>query len=257
MGTLVADGDDEGTYSLITGKGYGYETPDADHSPSVRHIRQVYDNDLARYVFAFDLHIDTDTDKGADEDRQRNEIKTYDASPASMVAQEGETITMSWYFKLPEGMQTTAAFSHVHQLKGLDNSGGTADVGNPLITFTCRSVSGGQQFQVLNTLPSSQGSTVVHLKDVDLADFLGHWVRVTETAVCSGSTGKYSVEIVRLGDGKTLVSLDEVSAWLWRDGTEGIRPKWGLYRKYGESGVRAGCGLRDETLLFSDFTVGK
>jgi hypothetical protein len=35
-GSLVADGDDEGTYDLITGKGYNYETPDADHSPALR-----------------------------------------------------------------------------------------------------------------------------------------------------------------------------------------------------------------------------
>ncbi len=255
MGTLVADGDDDGTYSLITGKGYGYETPDADHSPSVRHIRQVYDSDLGRYVFAFDLHIDTDTDKGADVDRQRNEIKTYDASPASMVAKEGESLNVSWYFKLPLGMITTTAFSHIHQLKGLDNKTGTADVDNPLITFTCRSTGSGQQFQVLNTLPSSEGSIVNHLADVALSDFLGEWVRVVETVVCSDS-GSYSVEIVRIRDGRVLISLENVSARLWRDGTAGIRPKWGLYRKYGESGDRSTCGLRDETLLFSDFSVG-
>ena len=92
VGTLVADGDDEGTYALITGKGFGIEAPDEDHSPSVRHIRQAVDATLGRPVFLFDIHIGTDLNKGADVDRQRCEIKTDNSSPSSMVARSDKSI---------------------------------------------------------------------------------------------------------------------------------------------------------------------
>jgi len=256
-GTLVANGDDEGTYSLITGKGYAYESPDDDHSPPLRHIRQLYDFVLGKYVFAFDLHIDIDTDKGVDSDRQRNEIKTYSGSPASMVAAEGETLKMQWLFRLPEGMLTTTSFSHVHQLKGIDNDSGDADILQPLITFTARSTSGGEQkFQVQNVLPSLEGSTIVRLAEYDLSELLGEWLAVTEIATFSDS-GTYSLEITRLSDNNTIISLDSIPARLWRSKTPGVRPKWGLYRSFGPSGNRFTSGLRDETLLFADFSITK
>lgn len=252
-GTLVADGDDGGTYSLITGKGYNYETPDADHSPAVRHIRQVYDGSLGRSVFAFDIHIDTDTNKGEDVDRQRNELKTDNNSPASMVAQEGQTLENSWLFKLPAGMQTTSEFTHVHQIKGIDNSSGTADIGMPVITFTCRSAGADQKFQVIYVAPSSEGSGLTYLANVDLSDFLGEWVRVSEEMTCSDS-GTYSVTITRLRDSQALVSVNQSGLHLWRSGALGMRPKWGIYRSFGENHSLV-SQLRDETLLFADFYV--
>ena len=154
-GMLRADGNDEGTYSLILERGYNYETPDesGDHKNApFRHIHQRYDNVLKKNVFDFYIHIQNDDDRGKTDitDRQRNEIKTDAKSPASMVAQEGETLRISWKFRLPEGFKTTTKFCHIHQLKGIDNSEGTADVGMPLITFTCRTLSNGkQQFQVI------------------------------------------------------------------------------------------------------------
>ena len=78
-------------------------------------MRQQYDATLGRWVFAFDIHIDTDTNKGEEADRQRNELKTDNNSPASMVGKEGQTLENSWLFRLPEGMKTTTSFTHVHQ----------------------------------------------------------------------------------------------------------------------------------------------
>ncbi len=75
-----------------------------------------------------------------------------------MVAQQGETLVMRWKFRLPDGMHTTSKFCHVHQLKGIDNSEGTADVSLPLITFTLRTLSNGaRQFQVIHVPPTEQG----------------------------------------------------------------------------------------------------
>lgn len=186
-GALAADGNDESTYALILQKGYNYETPDRSGAHSdepYRHIRQSYDEFLKRYVFDFILHIQNDDDRGKAniKDRQRNEIKTDAKSPAEMVAQRGETLQMSWKFCLPEGMKTTTKFSHVHQLKGIDNAAGDADVGMPLVTFTARSMSNGtQQFQVIHTAPSSQGSENTIVYKCPLDAFLGRWVEVVET----------------------------------------------------------------------------
>ena len=260
-GALVADGNDEATYSLILKSGYNYETPDnsGDHSSTpYRHIRQSYDSFLKRPVFDFILHIKNDDDRGKTniKDRQRNEIKTDGNSPASMVAQKGETLKMTWKFCLPVGMKTTTKFSHVHQLKGIDNKEANADVGMPLITFTARSMSNGtQQFQVIHTSPTSQGSENTTLYKCSLDDFLGQWVEVDEV-VTFDEAGSYELVIRRMSDGKELVKVNPRTLWLWRDGTTGLRPKWGLYRNFGDNRSNAHL-LRDETLKFADFHIQK
>ncbi|MBR3075465.1 MAG: hypothetical protein IKH11_06895 [Bacteroidales bacterium] len=216
-------------------------------------MRQQYDATLGRWVFAFDIHIDTDTNKGEEADRQRNELKTDNNSPVSMVGKEGQTLENSWLFRLPEGMKTTTSFTHVHQIKGLDNKAGTADISQPVITFTCRSTSSGQEFQVIHVAPSSSGSTLSYMAKVPLSNFLGEWVSVEERMTCS-TTGSYSVTITRIRDGKTLVDLQKSPLCLWRSGTPGLRPKWGIYRWFGDN-RSAASQLRDETLLFADFSV--
>ncbi len=260
-GMLYADGNDEGTYDLILSRGYNMEPPDnsgAHAQAPWRHIRQHTDEFLKRPVFDFYIHIQNDDDRGKTNitDRQRNEIKTDAKSPAALVAQEGETLRISWKFRLPEGFRTTTKFCHIHQLKGIDNSEGTADVGNPLITFTCRSVSNGkQQFQVIHVGRTEDNTGNNYLKKVDLADFLGEWVTVTET-VKFAKNGRYQVVIYRMSDGKKLVEADVSNLDLWRTGTTGLRPKWGIYRSFGENRSLA-SQLRDEVLNFSDFYIEK
>ena len=219
----------------------------------MRHIRQTYDATLGRNVFLMDIHLDTDTNKGEDVDRQRNELKTDNGSPASMVAQQGQTLECRWLFRLPEGMQTTTEFTHVHQIKGIDNSAGTADIDKPVITFTCRSTSGGQKFQVIHVSPSSEGSTLTYLANVPLSDFLGEWLSVTERMVCA-ENGTYGVEITRLRDSSVLVDINDTPLYMWRSGAAGMRPKWGIYRSFGTDHSLA-SQLRDETLSVADFST--
>ena len=258
---LAADGNDEGTYRLILDRGYNYETPDysgGHASAPYRHIRQSWDESLKKYVFDFYLHIQNDDDRGKANitDRQRNEIKTDAHSPDSLVAQYGETLRMSWKFCLPDGMKTTNKFAHIHQLKGIDNAEGNADVGLPAVTFTCRSAGGGQQLQVIYTASKveSDGSST-YLAKLNLADFLGEWVSVSETVLFSDE-GKYSVVITRIRDGKQLLKLSNIELDTWRSDCTGMRPKWGLYRNFGEGRSLAGQ-LRDEVLKFADFEIHK
>lgn len=260
-GRLVADGDTPGTYALIRRSGYNYETSDTSNAHAqepFQHIRQSYDEELGAYVFDFYIHIDIDDDRGLPNitDRQRNEIKTDAKSPASMVGQPGDEMVFRWKFRLPDGMKTTNKFCHLHQIKGIDNSAGTADVGNPLITFTARTLSNGkQQFQVIFVGPSSASAGNVYLARADLAEFLGRWVEVEERIVC-GMQGSYRVSVKRLDDGRELISVSEPDLTMWRDGTVGMRPKWGIYRSFGTGGLLK-SQLRDEMLRFADFSVEK
>ena len=260
-GSLLADGNDAKTYDLILASGYNYETPDrsGDHAQNpFRHITQSFDSFLGKHVFDFWLHIENDDDRGKAniKDRQRNEIKTDSKSPKSMVAQKGETLQITWKFMLPAGMQTTSKFSHVHQLKGIDNSDGNADVSKPLITFTCRTLSNGkQQFQIIYTAPTSSGGINTTLFKSDLSQILGQWLEVEEV-VKFEENGSYSVIIKRMSDSKVMAKLDNVSMDLWRSGSTGMRPKWGLYRWFGKDRSDAGL-LRDECLRFADFNIQK
>ena len=260
-GSLLADGNDAKTYDLILASGYNYETPDrsGDHAQRpFRHITQSYDSFLDKPVFDFWLHIENDDDRGKAniKDRQRNEIKTDSKSPEAMVAQKGETLKITWKFMLPAGMQTTTKFSHVHQLKGIDNSDGNADVSSPLITFTCRSLSSGaQQFQIIYTAPTSSGKGNTYLHKSDFSEILGEWLEVEET-VRFDKEGSYSVTVKRMSDSKVIARIENKSLDLWRTGSTGMRPKWGLYRWFGKDRSDAGL-LRDECLRFADFNIQK
>ncbi len=262
-GSLVADGDADATYRLIRSCGYEEEVPDRsrDHSTApFMHITQREDATLGKPVFVFHIHAAIDDDRGLPDvdDRQRNEIKTGPKSPASLVAQEGETMTIRWKFKIPEGMKTTSKFTHIHQLKGIDNAAGTADVGLPLITLTCYT-SGNRQVLRLRyedrTARNGGSQHTSTLKEADLSAFLGEWVDAEETARF-GADGVYSISIRRVSDGKELFGYSNGNLDMWRTGSAGLRPKWGIYRYIGEDRSWQDL-LRDEQLLYADFSVVK
>ena len=60
----------------------------------------------------------------------------------------------------------------------------------------------------------------------------------------------------QLTDGKELVSVSRSGISFWREGTVGMRPKWGLYRSFGDNGSLK-PELRDEILKFADFKIEK
>lgn len=261
IGVLVADGNTVGTYDLILAQGYDLEPPDNSGSHAsnpFQHIQQQWDSDLGKYVFSFYIHAAIDDDRGLTNitDRQRNEIKTGPHSPASLIAQEGETMVMRWKFKLPAGLLTTSKFSHIHQLKGMDNAAGTADVSMPLITLTCYTLSSGRKvLRLLHNDRTDSSSSSVKLQEVSQADFLGEWVDVVET-VKFGANGTYAITITRIRDNKSLLSYSSNNIDMWCTGSAGLRPKWGIYRSHGANRSLL-SQLRDEVFLFADFSVEK
>lgn len=160
-----------------------------------------------------------------------------------------------WKFCLPTGFQTTAKFSHLHQLKGIDNSSGTADVGSPLITLTAYSNSGSKGGQQLRVRYDKRGGSTTTLASTDLAGFLGNWVEVEEKA-CFGENGSYEVVITRIKDGKVLLEFSSEKMDMWRTDCTGLRPKWGIYRYLGEDRTWQDQ-LRDEEIRFADFSIKK
>lgn len=249
---LSADGVTD-TYALIASKGYGNEAPDASHSAFGQHIRQIWDAALGKYVFAFYLHLTPDDDRGESVDRQRNEIKTWDQSPANMIATKGQTHTYKWKFCLPSGFQPSGEFSHIHQIKPVALASGGDEI--PMITLTARKKSAGNKLQLIYRAPrvGTTESVNSYLAEIDLGDFPGQWVEVTET-VTYDTPSSYSIIIRRLGDSKQLLNYASSSLVLWRTDTKFTRPKYGLYRKT-SSGDQAVEGLRDEVVLFADFAL--
>ena len=258
-GRLVGDGNSAGTYRLIRQSGYNHECPDSSRQHATehfQHIQQVNDEQLGKPVFVFYIHAGIDDDRGIKKttDRQRNEIKTDGKSPKSMVAQEGETLVMKWKFKLPKGFKTTSKFSHIHQLKGLDNKQGTASVGAPLMTLTCYTQSNGKQVLRLRYDDRNANGTET-LDKTPLDPFLDEWVEAEETATF-GAKGKYAITLKRVRDGKVLFEYSNDSLDMWRTGSTGLRPKWGIYRYIGKNREWQ-SQLRDEEIRFADFSIEK
>lgn len=262
---VVADGKTD-AYKLITNAGfyvesttnYGYNEYlcHADYN----HIRQLKDSFLDRYVFAFDIHIDypdgkggtiLDGNQGEIVDRQRNEIKCMSKVPGT-VAFLDQTITYSWKFMIPVGMQTTSEFCHIHQIKGM---GSTAAVRHPVITFTCRTKKNKQVLQVINV--PYEGSSNVYLGETDLVALQGHWLEAVESLQI-GQHGKYALTLTDLNTGKVVFDIYEKDISIWRDTDDQscMRGKWGIYRSLGTD-LALVPQLRNERMLFADFKAEK
>ena len=245
---LSADGVSN-TYTLINkifgGTGDVLETPDCAHAAAGPHIRQVYDEFLKKYVFAFDIHVTPDNDRCLSaNDRQRNEIKTYDKSPDSLKAALNETVEYSWKFKIDADFKPSSNFTHLHQIKPLD---GDADL--PMITLTARYKASGDQMELIHTAGEGKNTSLKYMASIPLSDFKGQWVEVIEKITYS-YTGKYEILIKRLSDNKELLAKKITSIDMWRDGTTLCRPKWGIYRS-----LLSPTMIRDETVLFNDFKI--
>lgn len=235
------------TYELINSKlapngGDVVEHPECVHPEFGRHITEVWDATLNKYVFEFHIHVTPDNDRCINFDRQRMEIKTYDASPAHMKGTFGETIVYKWKFRLPTGFQPSSNFTHLHQIKAV---GGDAD--DPLFVLTARE--GNPNKMELNYYVDSDLSSV-KLTSVNLSLFEGNWVEVTERIRVDNVNGTYSIEIKDVSTGATIMSYSNNKMLTIRADNSFIRPKWGIYRSLLNT-----QDLRDEIVRFADFFI--
>jgi hypothetical protein len=240
---LKADGPG-GTYSLITSvlaPGHNpIETPDCSHSAFGNHIDELFDSELDTNVFRFFIHTEPDNDRCINFDRQRNEIKTYDQSPDNLLGVAGETVVYNWKFKLASGFQSSPNFTHIHQLKSV---GGDFE-SMPMYTLTTRK--GTPDKIQLRYAETDDQNTV---EEAELTPFIGTWLEVTET-IKYGISGTYDIVIKKVSDNTVLLSYANGSIINWRPNADFVRPKWGIYRSLINE-----QDLRDETVLFADFSV--
>ena len=235
------------TYELINSVlapngGDVVENPECVHPEFGRHIAEVWDNELNQYVFEFYIHVTPDNDRCINFDRQRLEIKTYDASPASLKGNIGETIEYKWKFRVPVGFQPSSSFSHLHQIKAV---GGDDD--DPIFTLTARK--GSPNKMELNYYVSSVLNSE-KLTSVNLSLFEGKWVEVTERIKVDITNGTYSITIKNIATGATILSYSNPSMLTFRPDNTFIRPKWGIYRS-----LNSPSDLRDESMRFNSFSI--
>lgn len=241
--TLSADGPGN-TYELINSvmaPGYDVvEAPDCAHTSFGRHIEEVWDAQLNKYVFKFHIHVSHDNDRCIKFDRQRNEIKTYNQSPDNLIGTYGETVVYKWKFKLDAAFQASNKFTHIHQIKAY--GGPHEDI--PVVSLITR---GGStpKLQVMH----SDSITSVQMAAANLSLFKGVWVEATET-ITYAENGKYSIVLKKISDNAILLNYSNNNIRMWRDNANGIRPKWGIYRS-----LLSADQLRDEEVLFADFSI--
>ncbi len=82
-----------------------------------------------------------------------------------------------------------------------------------------------------------------------MTPFIGTWLDVTET-INYGLLGSYEIKIKRVSDGQVLFAYSNSEIINWRQGTDFVRPKWGIYRSLSNP-----QDLRDEEVLFANFSI--
>ncbi len=239
---LTGDGPGN-TYELIRSKGLKLEVPDCVHP--VDHVSEVWDNDLGKYVFAFDSHINLDNDRCRNFDRIRTELTVTDSTPPSyLAAHDGDTFIYSWKFKLDSNYLPNPGFCHIHQIKAV---GG--DDGAPIITLTTRAGNPDKLQLIFTPSQGSSGGGVA--KDAGFAQFKGVWISAIEK-VTYNDHGKYSIILKRYSNDDTLFFYSNNDIDMSRTGAYFYRPKIGIYRS-----LKNKSEIRNETIRFADFCIAK
>jgi hypothetical protein len=239
--TLDADGPGE-TYELLsrTFGGSPYEVPDCGHADFGRHITEAWDDVLQANVFVFHIHASIDNDRCSSFDRQRNEIKTYEPSPAHLKGTQGETHIYKWKFKVDSLFQPSPNFCHLFQIKPV----GGPDEAAPIITITPRFATP-EKLQIIHTASDGAGGTV---EQVDLAPLKGEWLEASCRALYLDN-GKIEL-IIKKRDGTTVLTYNNYLLDMWRLNANFNRPKWGIYRS-----LNSPSYLRDEEVRFAKFSI--
>jgi hypothetical protein len=254
--TLDADGDMAGldTYDLIRAFGGDYvpgpiEAPDLYpiNHPAVRHIYEDSDATVGNhFVFIIHRDIDIDRDRVENDDRQRNEIKTYDKSEEAVRGFENETFVYRWKFKINAGMEVSTRFTHLFQLKAV---GGPDS--HPVLTISGAERGGDDGIEVRYS--PLQNDTI--LQRIDWSMVTGEWLEAY-CRVTFAESGDLRLIVTRMSDDEVIFDIDERGLDLWRGegASHFVRPKWGIYRSILDwDNLRAD----EETVRFANFSISE
>ena len=251
--TLDADGDAVGmdTYDLIRAFGgpNPIEAPDLYpiNHPGVRHIAEDSDAIVGNH-FVFSIHrdIDIDRDRIENDDRQRNEIKTYSGSEEALKGYENETFVFRWKFRINAAMEVSTRFTHLFQLKAV---GG--DDSHPVLTISGAERSGEDGIEVRYS--PQQQDTILQRRA--WSTVTGEWLEAYCRATFAES-GDLRMIVTRIRDGEVIFDIDAQGLDLWRgtDASHFVRPKWGIYRSILD---RDNLRADEETVRFANFSVSE
>ena len=251
--TLDADGDMVGldAYDLIRDFGgpNPIEAPDLYpiNHPGVRHIYEDYDPDIGNH-FVFIIHRDIDSarDRVENDDRQRNEIKTYASSEEAVKGFENETFIYRWKFKINASMEVSTRFTHRFQLTAV---GG--EDSHPILTISGAERSGADGIEVRYS--PLQADTILDREVWSMVT--GEWLEAY-CRVTFADSGDLRLIVTRMSDDAVIFDLDERGLDLWRgeDPSHFVRPKWGIYRS-----ILDWDNLRpdEESVRFANFSVSE
>jgi len=251
--TLDADGDQLGldAYDLIRDFGgpNSIEAPDLYpiNHPAVRHIYEDTDAIVGNhFVFIIHRDIDIDRDRVENDDRQRNEIKTYSSSEEAVKGYENETFIYRWKFRINADMEVSTRFSHFFQLKAV---GGPDS--QPILTISGAERSGEDGIEVRHS--PLQETTILDRTDwgVVTGEWLEAYCRVTFS-----ESGDLRLIVTRMRDDAVIFDIDESGLDLWRgeDPSHFVRPKWGIYRSVLD---RDNLRPDEENVRFANFSVSE
>ena len=251
--TLDADGDGIGldTYDLIRAFGgpNPIEAPDLYpiNHPEVRHIYEDSDATVGNhFVFIIHRDIDIDRDRVENDDRQRNEIKTYASSEEAVKGFENETFIYRWKFRINADMEVSTRFSHFFQLKAVGGSDS-----QPILTISGAERSGEDGIEVRHS--PLQETTI--LGRTDWGTVTGEWLEAYCRATFADS-GDLRLIVTRMRDDAVIFDIDERGLDLWRgeDPSHFARPKWGIYRSILDlENLRP----EEEDVRFANFSVSE
>ena len=251
---LEADGNMVGldAYDLIREFGGDYvpgpiEAPDLYpiNHPAVQHIYEDSDATVGNhFVFIIHRDIDIDRDRVENDDRQRNEIKTYASSEEAVKGYENETFIYKWKFRINADMEVSTRFSHFFQLKAV---GGESS--HPILTISGAERSGEDGIEVRHS--PLQVDDI--LQRTAWSDVTGEWLEAYCRVTFSDSGGLRLI-VTRLSDEGVIFDIDEPALDLWRgeDASHFVRPKWGIYRS-----ILDADNLRpeEENVRFANFSI--
>ena len=251
--SLDADGDQSGldAYDLIRAFGgpNPIEAPDLYpiNHPDVRHIYEDSDATVRNhFVFIIHRDIDIDRDRVENDDRQRNEIKTYSSSEEAVKGFENETFIYRWKFKINDSMEVSTRFSHFFQLKAVGGSDS-----QPILTISGAERSGEDGIEVRYS--PLQADTI--LQRTDWSRVTGEWLEAY-CRVTFAESGDLRLIVTRMRDDEVIFNIDESGLDLWRgeDASHFVRPKWGIYRS-----ILDWDNLRpdEEKVRFANFSISE
>ncbi|MDX2462122.1 MAG: dystroglycan-type cadherin-like protein, partial [Gammaproteobacteria bacterium] len=215
--------------------------------PAVRHIYEDSDATVGNhFVFIIHRDIDIDRDRVENDDRQRNEIKTYDKSEEAVKGLENETFIYRWKFRINADLEVSTRVSHFFQLKAV---GGPDS--QPILTISGAERSGEDGIEVRHS--PLQDHTV--LERVDWSMVTGEWLEAYCRVTFSDS-GDLRLIVTRMRDDEVIFNIDASGLDLWRgeDVSHFVRPKWGIYRS-----ILDWDNLRpdEENVRFANFSVSE